>query len=532
MYLYSGNLCNRSIMSRIVRILLLILLTFPQKVRGELSFDVIDMNNGLAESRIRDICQLSDGRIAFATAGMLTLYDGSHFRHFSLSPSDAMPLTEYKGYRKLQSDSSGRLWLKNNGRLFVLDMHKGSFIHEMDSICTKSKKVVNAGIGSDGRSWCITDEGCLLEKGCRIANLKQLKLTTPEHVVVTKEKAFLCYDSVRVCAIDRKSGVLIFNGNPFKEAQSDSLWAGITAIVKDSTLWLTHNYRYKEVCLLSGLNVNSCEWLPTVTIPQKVNDMTFRGDSIWTVGTQGLFIYNDNGDLIRQQKSFPLNEGNGSITGVLTSILFDKYDGLWIGSVESGLLYCNPSRKSLIHTEIHPYPRGLNGVFCSERAKRLATQYADGITNCSAEDKEGYVYLGTRRGLVVVDDRERLVATLDEQDGLHMANVQSVIVASDGDVWIATTRGISRIKKNSRDSFCIYNYNEHDGIRLSGREFRLQEIFQDSAGIIHVGFVGGVCSLYPAKMDTLDRYVFHHPQNKDVFQAEASGNVALYLEVV
>ena len=516
-------------MNSFVRIMLLLILIFPQNVRGRQAFYVIDMNNGLAESRIRDICQLPDGRIAFATAGMLTLYDGSHFCHFSLSPSDAVPLTDYKGYRKLYSDSLGRLWLKNNGRLFILNLQNGLCIHNEDSIYGTFGNVVNVGMDSNGISWFISGDATLWVMKHRIASLKQLQLTTPEHVEIAQGRAFLCYESGRVCAIDLKSGALVFNGNSLCKAQSDSLWTGINAIVKDSILWLANNYRYKEVSLLSRLNINSFEWQQTITIPQKVNDMALRGDSLWIVGSQGIFSYDENGTFISWQKSLPINGEKNDITGALTSILYDKYGGMWIGSVESGLLYSNSMRKSLIQTSNCIYPHELNGVFCSKRAEMIGKRYADGATNCSAEDNDGYVYLGTRNGLVIIDDKDKLITTLDERDGLSLSNVQAVMVASDGDIWITTPRGISKIIKKEQNSFCIYNYNEFDGIRLGGREFRLQEIFQDSAGIIHAGFVGGVCSFSPAAMDTLDRYVFNFPRIKEIQQKEDSGNVVLYV---
>ena len=321
-------------------------------------FQVIDMRDGLAESRIRQIMQMPDGRMAIATTVTIDICDGTRFTSYRLQPEKADYLPGYHGNRQLTCDVAGRVWLRNEQTLYVADTRLGEVVTRVDSLL-------------------------------RALDLK-------EQDVVTWSK----------------------------------------------------------------------------------KDTPHQDEGIKDV----------------------------------TAVEHDCYGGLWIGTKENGILYSNPKRTRQFQTEEQPfnYPRKPNHA--TERARRLEEAYAPQATNCMLDDSlDGYAYLGTIHGLMVFDAKDRLLATLNEQDGLHTANIQALIHDNRGDVWASTSVGITRIHCAGRDSFCITNFGRLDGIRVGGREFRPCQIYKDSLGVITVGFVGGIVTFHPDSVN-VPRYTFHFPR--------------------
>jgi signal transduction histidine kinase/ligand-binding sensor domain-containing protein len=105
-------------------------------------------------------------------------------------------------------------------------------------------------------------------------------------------------------------------------------------------------------------------------------------------------------------------------------LLRDRDGGLWIGTVDRGLLHVHQGR-----TDVYTQANGLSGDFVT----RLF------------EDREGNIWVATKNGL----DRFRdlAVRTFSTNQGLPSAPPWSVLAARDGSVWLGTLDGLSRWKR-------------------------------------------------------------------------------------
>lgn len=126
-------------MKKVSCISLLLLMLFSCIVRGQDSLSVdqfqnIDMRDGLAESRIRQIKQMADGRIAVATTATIDIYDDTRFISYKLSPEFAYPLSGYHGKRQMNCDSLGFIWLRNEGVLYVMDSNEGEVVKDVKGL--------------------------------------------------------------------------------------------------------------------------------------------------------------------------------------------------------------------------------------------------------------------------------------------------------------------------------------------------------------------------------------------------------------
>jgi PAS domain S-box-containing protein len=104
-------------------------------------------------------------------------------------------------------------------------------------------------------------------------------------------------------------------------------------------------------------------------------------------------------------------------------LLRDRDGGLWIGTIDQGLLHVHQGR-----TDQFVQPDGLS----SNSIEDLF------------EDREGNVWVGTNNGL----DRFRdfSVTTILLKQGLTNAYVESVLPSRDGSVWLGTRNGLDRWK--------------------------------------------------------------------------------------
>jgi signal transduction histidine kinase/ligand-binding sensor domain-containing protein len=135
-------------------------------------------------------------------------------------------------------------------------------------------------------------------------------------------------------------------------------------------------------------------------------------------------------------------------------LLRDRDGGLWIGTVERGLIHLHQGR-----TDVFTKKDGLSG---------------DVILSLF-EDREGNVWVSTIGGI----DRfgEPPVTNLTTAQGLASDAINSVLAAKDGSVWIATHDGVTRWKNGQTNTF-----REESGLP----DISAQSLFQDDSGRIWV----------------------------------------------
>ena len=140
-------------------------------------------------------------------------------------------------------------------------------------------------------------------------------------------------------------------------------------------------------------------------------------------------------------------------------LLRDRNGGLWIGTLDSGLLHVHQGR-----TDRFTRSDGLSG-------DTVAALF---------EDREGNIWAGTTERL----DRFRdfTIPSMSSKQGLAGDVVGAVLAARDGSVWIGGFGGVSRWKDGQ-----ITIYRKRDGLP----DDIVQGLLEDSRGRIWVSTGGG-----------------------------------------
>jgi signal transduction histidine kinase/ligand-binding sensor domain-containing protein len=159
-------------------------------------------------------------------------------------------------------------------------------------------------------------------------------------------------------------------------------------------------------------------------------------------------------------------------------LLRDREGGLWIGTLDRGLLHVHRGR-----TDAYTTANGLTGDFVA----RLF------------EDREGNIWVATKTGL----DRFRdlSVRTISTNQGLQSAAPWSVLATRDGSVWVGTLDGLSRWNGGQITTYRARR-NAPSGDR-QGREIvdsglpddGVGALFEDGGGRLWVSTLRGIAYL-------------------------------------
>jgi signal transduction histidine kinase/streptogramin lyase len=135
-------------------------------------------------------------------------------------------------------------------------------------------------------------------------------------------------------------------------------------------------------------------------------------------------------------------------------VLRDRDGGLWIGTVERGLIHLHHGR-----TDVFTKSDGLSGD----------------VILSMFEDREGNIWTASTGGLDRF--RELPVTTVSVRQGLSSDATQSVVAATDGSIWVGAHDGLSRWKNGE-----ITLFRKASGLPDDAPE----SLFQDDGGRIWV----------------------------------------------
>ncbi len=303
----------------------------------------------------------------------------------------------------------------------------------------------------DGSLWIGTREGLARWKDGKLTNYPELSGHRVDALV--EDRAGTVWTSAgledptkQLCAIQR--GRVQCYGN------DGSLGKGVSALYEDrgGNLWV-------------GAQTGLCRWKPGPPKLYPVRDFLglihalIEGDD----GTILIAMSHEIKRLVNgKPESYPLPATRRQLQPI--SVLRDRNGGLWIGTLDQGLLHMHQGRM--------------------DRFKR-----ADGLSGNTVssmfEDREGDIWVATLSGL----DRFRdlAVTTVSVKQGLSNDYVQSVLATQDGSVWLGTLNGLNRWKDGT---ITIYRNHRAQAASRAASASVVREVIDD--GLLN----GGVQSLF------------------------------------
>ncbi|HTS05385.1 MAG TPA: PAS domain S-box protein [Candidatus Eisenbacteria bacterium] len=335
------------------------------------------IREGFATGTIHQIAQTPDGYLWLATESGLLRFDGVRAVPWQPPQGEHLPSNDIRG---LIAARDGTLWIGTAKGLASWKDGKLTHYPELDE-----HDVAALLEDREGTVWA---GGVVWEAG-------------PNH-------------PGKLCAIH--------SGGSECYGADGALSFGVTSIYEDSrgNLWLGAGnglWRWRpgppEHFALPALNRFA---LPGMVFPW--NAFLDGDDGALLIGGRSGVKQFVNGKL----KEYPFPSGGRQFHEGGT-LLRDRNGGLWIGTLDRGILHVHQGR-----TDVYAQSDGLSG----------------NSVQSFFEDREGSIWVATTNGL----DRFRdyAVSTISVKQGLSSPFVVCVLAARDGSVWLGTSDGLNRWK--------------------------------------------------------------------------------------
>lgn len=403
----------------------------------------------LSNNYIQTIYEDRGGALWVGTyRGDLTRYlaaDATRVEHYSLR--EELP---YNGIRAVCEDTEGQLWICTSYGLWLL--RAGQLTSQFTVKRADWKRhLLNCRPRAEGGLWLATPAGLALFQQGKVTpyvNIPPLEIWFAG-LAAGKNNA-LWFSAWRDRLYFLKDGIL-----KASQLVANSKFS-VRALLEDheGNLWLGTNggglirLRERRVTMISAANQ-----LPDT----EITSITESGQGLLWVGT-GRGLCQLKHDLASCQPN-RLSPGSEEISLHIKSLYVNKTGELWAGMYERVLQF----KAGQLNGQ--PIEHPLKGV---------------GFIQAIAEDRQGHLWLGTLKGLVLFRDGNTV--HYQQKDGLVHNDVRAILTDHTGALWLGTVGGLSRFKDG-----VFTNYTTAEG--LSNNYVR--DIYEDQDGALWLSTYGG-----------------------------------------
>lgn len=499
---------------------------------GELLFTPLTAQDGLSDNQIRYIQQLSDGRMVFTTNGNVNLYDGVNFTYVHRTPEDTYPLKKYDGHYRIYREGDSLLWIKDSYKLSCIDLRKEKYIDRLENYFLSrgvSSSVDDLFMDDHYRLWLLTAEGLHTSSlGLFDISSNEGKL---QDLATGGDYLYLFYSTGEVVCYDLHTKERLYAVAAYPEAERE--WFANTSLVVKGKEGF-YQLRNGSKGGFFFFEPQSRTWKKLLEQNYTLNTLIVTPEEEAYIScTNGLWIVDPRNE--KQQYLPALRTVDGaSVSTEISTLFYDRQGGLWVGTLNQGLLYHHPSRykfsrfgrshfsalpqRELVVQAFAEDKEGQLFVRCQSGIYQYHPKAADGLSlrlvspaglseglfrnspnDALYLDSRGWTWAGTTDGLkLFVSGAAAGGRTLYVEDGLSNNSIHAILEDRNGDVWVTTSCGISQIRVDeTTNDLLFFNFNLLDGTLKN--EYVRGAIFETSDGRLLFGGIDGFNILNPGE---------------------------------
>lgn len=483
---------------RILSVVLTVLLSPPVAALPYI-FTRIDASDGLSDNQVQHILQLPDGRMVITTWGNINLYDGMQFRYIHRNDSDSYVLDNYTGAYHVYVGGNDLLWVKDYKRLHCLDLRRERYRTHPEQVFRETgvrEQVKDLFVDSEQGLWLITDSG-LWDAG------RQHYLTLPDDagalqdVEVDGQMLYLFFSNGEVFCHSRSDGRRLYRKAAYP-AEERELYARTSLVVKgpDGNLYQIRAGRQAGFFVFCP---QTRQWRQMMSTRSPLHTLIVPdGKRAYISSLNGIYEI----DIASGQTVFHQTlqtEGGEQLVTDINTIFLDRQQGIWLGTRDRGVLYAHPQRFRFASApDLASLLPQADAALLPPRAQR--TVFGGQTYNDVLTDSRGWTWAGTADGLRLFIPGRSGFRTLYTDDGLTNNFIHALAEDHNGDLWAATSCGLSRIRPGGHpDPLRITNFRQADGT-LRG-EYRNRDVRQTADGHLLMGGVDGWTLFHPDSVE-------------------------------
>lgn len=523
---------------KIVSIAALFMLSVYSIMANNWPFSNINTESGLSDNQIRYILQLNDGRMAFATSGNLNLFDGTSFKYIHRNEEHIYPLASYNGSYRIYLDGDSLLWMKDRHKLMGIDLRQEKYINDIESYFNKkgyNQPILDLFVDSSSRIWLLMAD----DKLCNLSSNDVIPIKSNGSVLqdltTDNSRLYLFYDTGEVVCYDILTRQRLYSSSAYPDTEYEN-FAETSLIVKqgDCIYQLRNGSKGGFFCF----NTINHKWKRIFETDYSLFTLFVTPENIAYISCgKGLWVINLTTGQRSYYPSFKTINGE-TIDTEITTCFYDQQGGLWLGTVNRGLLYFHPARYKFKYIGRYTFPeqerttRDFAILAFAEDADHIL--YFNTTIGCYqyysvdngleklipvsyallpedvkvqlenkgrqvykgkeytalCKDSYGRIWAGTEDGLFLFKDALDKGKKIYTEDGLVNNFVHAILEDRDHNIWITTSCGISQVQIDSdNDKIHFTNYNSYDG--TLNTEYINGAIFEATDGSLYFGGING-----------------------------------------
>ncbi len=431
-------------------------------VGQQFNFRNYSVREGLAQSQVYCLLQGSRGYLWLGTnGGGLSRFDGSEFRNYSIRDG-----LEGNFVQALFEDQDGMIWIGSEKGLSRFDgqAFQPHFRKEL-----AGKMLLAIHQDRQGTYWLGTDQGVFQFMDSTLIDYSKAHQLEPATI-------FSFYESREgQLWAGTNRGLLQLGQSPQWRSLRGILRSNyITAISEDTTgrLWVA--------ALDGGLAISDKGgFKPFLDIPSRIIQTLYADAEgrMW-MGTQdqGVFIWNPGDSSL-----ISFTEREGLCKNDIRGIVQDRWGNVWLGSSGGGVSCYTGTQfehydrsNRLVANRVYAVLRDSAGQIwhaVSNRGLSVMTDStmihydrSNGFLNTTVkalfEDRSGRIWIGTEQEGLAMYDTAGFHFYRSVHDGLAGDRIKDVDQDTAGNIWVATTEGLSQLIPNDSitDQFEFVNY--------------------------------------------------------------------------
>ncbi|MCR5304219.1 MAG: hypothetical protein K6E33_06610 [Lachnospiraceae bacterium] len=488
---------TRGIICFLLSILLILLPTFGTQASGgrdilgkgtDYTAILYDSSNGLPTSEANAIAQTGNGFIWFGGYSGLIRYDGTNFKRIDSSGGISSVFS-------LFVDSKDRLWIGTNENGLAYMENGEPFVYGR-SEALQSYSIRDITEDKNGNILVATTQGMAYvgedmelhpidDPQIKTEYVNQLEKDASGNIFgLTLNGAIFQMNDLRISAFYEPDE---FGDDPVNCIYADPVQPSIIYMGTQGEEILTASFG-------RSMNITAKDNCSPL---KNINDMLRIGDYLWVCATGGVGYFNEKNRFYMIDDS-PINSSVGDI-------MQDMEGNLWFTSTRQGIMKLVADRFTDITKLANLDPMVVNSTCVNDGALYLGTDKGLTIVNlstyrtrtneitelltdvrirCIKNDSRGNLWFCTHgdHGLVCYDPKTGSIKEYNSANGLEASRVRAVLELSDGSMAAATGDGLF-IVNNGR---VVANYGKDNGISTT----EILSVAEDDNGRIYLGSDG------------------------------------------
>ncbi|MCP4216058.1 MAG: PAS domain S-box protein [bacterium] len=479
--------------------------------RFQVSFDRINVEQGLSQATVLSVCQDRRGLMWFGTEDGLNKYDGYNFVIYRNNPDNPHSLSD-DYIDTIYEDSSGTLWIGTaGGGLNKYHRRKDNFTHYLPAPRKnghfKHNHITSIFEDRSGIFWVGTEGG----------GLAQFDRDTGTFT-------FYRHNPKRIGTLSSNRVGVIF------QDQSGLLWigtngGGLDKLDPKTGHFTNYNANGNIPGSISSNDIRSIYETQNRTNPHEV---AAPGEGILLIGTseQGLNVFDRSSETFTVFRTEAENPYSIS-SNFVSSITEDNEGRLWVGTWGGGLNTFDMKRKHFTHYRskrgrpcsishdavltvyrskagvlwIGTWGGGVNKLDLQKRKLPLYAFAGNGNSGHTpvrsiCDDHKGNPWIATENGVFKFnrkkDSFRQYLCLPPETQCENRNNVQSVYCDGNGTLWLGTAYGLGRLEEGKKK---IFYYSPIPAAPTSISHHLVGPIIEDREGLLWVGTENGLNSL-------------------------------------